>query len=399
MKKPLCALLALLFLTACAPAPPAPELTPVASPSPSSIVNSFFPDVDALPPLEPFTFGEKYTQYYPETPREFFPRADYGEIFPYIGGELWVTTDGYRYRLDYLYGFCTADGKILCEPVFTGVYTYQYGGGVYYVCRRTAAFYAWETPPTAADLNVYYLIPSDGGAIDAYADYYAFPRDSPYKNGVAIQYENDRYAAVREDGTAVIPFRGDYIEHRGDFLKTQSASPEGRLTQFYDLDGNLALESTAFLDYLGGGWFFRQTGEKRGALYRDGKAYASFPFRDGDAVSRLTDDRFLLHPQGENPYIIDGAGAVVFDFDSYGDSFATAGTWEDTRRLHVGLFDGNRYVVGLTDENGEELIPPEFDRLEPVNGNYLARRGVYGGLVDENGDWIVRVSLLDSMND
>jgi hypothetical protein len=190
---------------------------------------------------------------------------------------------------------------------------------------------------------------------------------------------------------------GNYIEHRGDFLIVHNYSGERQRRQIYDLDGNLVLESDAYLDYLGGGWFVRQTDEKQYELYRDGKSYASFRFADGNYVERLADDRFLLHPQGTNPYIIDSAGVVVFDFDGYGERFRQAYTWET--RLFISLTVDGRERTGVLDIDGETLIPPEFDVLRPINGKYTARQGSYGGLVDENGEWLVKVSLLDSVPD
>lgn|GEM_PF-4492539 len=78
---------------------------------------------------------------------------------------------------------------------------------------------------------------------------------------------------------------------------------------------------------------------------------------------------------------------------------------EETRDVVMHIWDrrDNRITVangwhwgqkfGVIDDEGNAVIEMEFDSLSPIGENYFAVQGRYGGLLDQNGNWIIRTRL------
>lgn len=61
---------------------------------------------------------------------------------------------------------------------------------------------------------------------------------------------------------------------------------------------------------------------------------------------------------------------------------------------------GTTYRYGLCDENGEELLPQVYDMLLALaEDRYWARRGDTVGMIDEEGNWLVAISLYEDLMD
>ena len=115
---PLIVILALM-LTACASAPeaattPVPTLTPEPTPVPTPVIEVQMswekPDV----PFSPIPKGEEPKYYYDKPHGAFVPSPDYGAVYPYLGVyhfDMWGPS--------YLYGLCTADGRIITAPIYS----------------------------------------------------------------------------------------------------------------------------------------------------------------------------------------------------------------------------------------------------------------------------------------
>ena len=159
MKRMFCLLMLLSLLSSCAP----PSFS-----------------LSEIKPLEPYTDDtEKYYRFYPDYIDAFIPSDKYGKVYPFVaesadfgnyGGEL------------FLYGLCTADGGIVCDPVYR-----------YYDCIRLREhlFYIMMIPGVAPDPN------------------------DPYNH-----IGQNRYVLIRDDGrycrtlvgTPSIMVNGDYIQ-------------------------------------------------------------------------------------------------------------------------------------------------------------------------------------------
>jgi hypothetical protein len=125
LKKSVVLLLLIATLASCTTRVPTPSDAPVTAPP----TVSASPEVAPSPTLEPFTLGEKFTRRYDEPVFELIPSDDYGELYPYVGK---LGSSHWNVRL---YGLCTAEGEIVCDPVFGNFERLEYEGDVIYLLR------------------------------------------------------------------------------------------------------------------------------------------------------------------------------------------------------------------------------------------------------------------------
>lgn len=113
-------LLALILLAGCqAPG----SSTPAKSPEPQTI-SPVYTDWSKLMPYEPDTAKALYSKFEPYQGDALTARNDYGPLLPYLGAEPAVS----NYITDRLplFGLVTADGRVVTEPVYAGVYPISY---------------------------------------------------------------------------------------------------------------------------------------------------------------------------------------------------------------------------------------------------------------------------------
>ncbi len=114
MKRAICFLWLIFILCSCAKA----ETEQVASTSQkvtqTQTGNVVF-SVDKIKELE--DRQENYSRYYDEFVGEFIPSDDYGTVMPFIGRFAEGKEGNYSYKEERV-GFCTADGKIICDAVY-----------------------------------------------------------------------------------------------------------------------------------------------------------------------------------------------------------------------------------------------------------------------------------------
>lgn len=110
MKRLLSVILILLLLSSCAP-------------------NSF--SVKQIRDLKPhFDETDNFYRFYSDFVDAFIPSEDYGKVYPFIG----ATCDMGSYAGTlYLYGLCTADGGIVCDPVYRYHSSFHLGDHLFYV--------------------------------------------------------------------------------------------------------------------------------------------------------------------------------------------------------------------------------------------------------------------------
>lgn len=510
-KLPALLLTGLLLLSSCAlPAVPAPGETAPAASSPSA------PAEGATLPLDPFRLDERYTRYYPETTHALIPRDDYGPIYPYIAA---APANAFAYN-GFLYGFCDAVGRIICDPYFSDVTLYEHEGVQVYLYRKAVGHHDPQNAPEA-DESTMFLAAVDGhfvlefdeiqdggegtlavkqggkwGSVDytgrqvlpcAYetgmvfseglaavtkdfsSEYHYVNRTGEtvigplppisqavreqesaesyqyqmpfhivtFHEGRARFFQGNMYGFLDQTGAIVIPARYHFVRWNGEFRNGRAivsvddlnrhalidahgndVIPPGewdiglvwsgtaasdvylmydrtRYKQWYmDRDGTLILDATPDgsdkrYNYLGDGWFDEYEGDSH-ALWRDG---VSYPIGTLNDIFFLGGDRFLIGYRVDERYaqkIIDSAGTVYFQTEE--------GMWLDYRYgERQTLCAHGRY--GIIDRNGTELIPPLYHRILPLGDHYLVWQGIYGGLLDPAGDWVIKVSLLDSMGD
>ncbi|MBO5783427.1 MAG: hypothetical protein J6R33_00500 [Clostridia bacterium] len=139
MKRLLVALLAVLMLTSCAPKPfSVPEIKDIG------------PYVDN---------SENYYRFYPDYVDAFIPSDAYGEVYPFIGNSL---DFGSYAGNTYLYGLCTADGGIVCDPVYTYYGCVTLGDYLFYIMVESDIYPDPERSYNGLGKENYVLIRNDG---------------------------------------------------------------------------------------------------------------------------------------------------------------------------------------------------------------------------------------------
>ncbi|MDR3209663.1 MAG: WG repeat-containing protein [Oscillospiraceae bacterium] len=223
-------------LAGCGVAPPAPT----SAPSPTAVSD------------EGFALREIYGRWYEETTLEVLPRADYGAIYPYLGGV--VPREWPAARNVTLYGFATADGRIICDPAFSDVAAYETDGGLVYAARRDTAHVTAEgsagyrTEYASEDMSyVTWLIAGDGSFATAYDEvedagggYFSVRRDG-------------LWGVVDASGAEVLARSYQYPPYYGEglFVVTPAGAPGENASLLYyyvDMDGERVIgEAAVFL--------------------------------------------------------------------------------------------------------------------------------------------------------
>ncbi|MDR0905064.1 MAG: WG repeat-containing protein [Oscillospiraceae bacterium] len=406
MKKILCAALLILAIAACAPAPAevpseSPSAAPIAEPSESPSVTP-----PEIPPLSRFSLDERFERWYAEPVRAFRPSADYGAIYPFIGavstfdlwGEPWERS---------CYGFATADGKIVCDAVYPTIDTATDGNKLIYVAERVV-----ERVGEYDAISETVVISADGSFAQTYEDAYL--------------YGGDGYVSVKSGGKwGVIDFDGREI------FKPQFAAPpiygDGLFAVISDdyatyryIDASGAAVLGPYALYLED-WYLHDNDEAfsnlcsflRGFAFAGGSApyigtaergeYGNWTFtfgymdKNGDPI---TEPEFSGYDYRLPSYyeLINGYPESEAERVPFADR-------EDVRAFSIGnglymVYKYAPYKYGICDADENFLVPLEFDILHTYGGDYSAvRQGYYGGLIDKNGEWIVKVSLLDYLDD
>jgi hypothetical protein len=172
-------------------------------------------------------------------------------------------------------------------------------------------------------------------------------------------------------------------------------------TKFIDRDGKVAYSYDADAQKLGGGWFTLTTYSPQGTsvtskLWKDGKSYCAI---DGQFWFRLSDTRFVAMV-GNGAQIIDIDGNVLYDTKARGmSSVWNVRDGEDGRVYIEHSANYPNVTVEVVSPDGEIIIPEKFTDFDQYGEFYTARLGYYGGLIDKSGEWVVKVSLLDSLAD
>lgn len=139
MKRFLASIFVLLLLASCAPKPFAvPEIKDIG------------PYVDN---------SENYYRFYSDYTDSFIPSEEYGLVYPFIGDAVDFGAYG---GIGYLYGLCTADGGIVCDPVYRYYETLSLGDYLFYVMILPEVEIDRETLYNSTKKDRYVIIRNDG---------------------------------------------------------------------------------------------------------------------------------------------------------------------------------------------------------------------------------------------
>ncbi len=139
MKRLLVSVLVVLMLASCAPRPfSVPE------------IKDLGPHID---------HSENYYRFYEDYVDAFIPSDSYGEVYPFVGDVLDFGAYGGN---GFLYGLCTADGGIVCDPVYRYYATVTLGDHRFYIMVDSDIVPDPETPYNGLGKENYVLIRNDG---------------------------------------------------------------------------------------------------------------------------------------------------------------------------------------------------------------------------------------------
>ncbi len=145
--------------------------------------------VSEIRDLDPYSDKiEKYYRFYSDYTDAFIPSDKYGKVYPYIGGASDFGSYGGTF---YLYGLCTADGGIVCDPVYRFYDSIRLGEHLFYIMVIPGVSPVPDSPYAHTGQDRYVLIRSDG-----------------------------RYCRIL-DGTPSIMVNGDYLQLQIDTLDFQ----------------------------------------------------------------------------------------------------------------------------------------------------------------------------------
>ena len=531
----------LLLLSACAEKKAPPENTdgnnaPV-SPSETSVAET--PAPEASPPeilpspprvedgvlipspgmeLDEFDLSEKYERWYPEPTLEIIPRDDYGELFPFVG--RWSL--GYMMMFSSTYGLSTADGKIVCDAVFTNVRRFEHEGRAVYVLLRasknseTGGEYClaasdgsfaflyeqaldgyegtftvqkngrWGSvdysgkeiipcmyehpifwgeglaavtenfdagykyidrknntvidglPPIPyrrvdqrntgglefayqelfqelAFLNnraIYYLedyygyIDKSGSILALYYDEDGWFWAQKFVWGYAVILDGRQYAVIDSDMNVIFPFSDSYKYLLKSDVEIIVSTYEGDFEKYYDLAGNEIVRNRKFNYYYNAEFeivFVQNEDYNFIAIFRNGE---EIPIPESNYFCVLNSDRIaLMRPEGlEHDLLIDSNGNIISEFNFGGGNFRFI---EDYRfpipRDYIKYAHGDSYYyyyasMGIMSIDGEPVTEPVFETIQRFGDHYAVYGSGVGGLLDENGEWVVKLSLLDNLD-
>jgi hypothetical protein len=450
--------------------------TPVPTPTPNPNPNGY-PDIDALPELPPFELDEIYTRRYPYLVTDVIPGDDYGELYPYFG------SIGIRenYGTFPIFGFCTADGEIICDPVFSYVNDRVVDGKLVYIAQKRTGtrteYYMGEfgylQHDVSLDIDKAYVVAHDGSFASEYdiawfsnEDVIIVCRDGKwgsidhngntlvpcvydqpfhYNDGIAVVCKDGKWGSIDHNGNALVPcvYAYSFFYYEGLAAVTKDI---GGGYRYIDRLNNTVFEVNTQIpekyladikeryeneDYYEGGYGYGDVLIR--LSFREGLA----PCLDGDLYGYIDTAGAVVIPArftskycnfaefynaraivsvGERSALIDKLSNEVVPLGDYYIDEAW-GYGEAVYRLR----DKNWNLLGLVTRDGDpfdgERVPPSdsgydysftdkaetvreiFDEFYQYGDYYAVRLGSYGGLADVNSNWVVKVSLLDSLDD
>lgn len=195
------------------PAPTEPAPTEPAATDPPS-VQQIITDYSAYTPKPAMEM--KFTRLQEDWIPALIP-GDYGAIYPFVGGTLYENGSiGYAYHAADYYGFVTADGMIVCDPVYTGV-------------SRLSIWDSWYDKRTPSPL---WLIEK---TTELHEEHY---EDYSWMTG------ESRYAVAAADGSFITDFKYSNVTgFDGGFIGEISWNPTS--FEVCDLEGNVLFTSRA----------------------------------------------------------------------------------------------------------------------------------------------------------
>jgi len=201
--------------------------------SPVHLPNGAFPDA-------PYTAIESPPRFYDEYMFELTANDEYGRIYPYLGGRFKNSYHGVS-----VYGFCDANGRIICEPFYNYIELVTFGDRQYYLCTKNGA--SMTTPDHVI------LTSLDGKTIKRFENAYTARDFGEDRFGEEREHfsvkQDDKWGLLDKDLNVVIDFKYDNVLLLSEGLIF--AIPSGMTEGVYmDVDENIILRPYASGKYI-----------------------------------------------------------------------------------------------------------------------------------------------------
>ena len=301
----------------------------------------------------------KYARYQPEeeictplpngTMDRFVPSLDYGDVFPYVAGRLYTSTeDGYSWAASQTYGLADSKGRMLTGGIYSGAYP---------LYCSTPHYYAECMP---------YLI------VSRYTDWEVTHYTSEYGEWDDITASSER-ALIAMDGTMMIPFGMWSFQGFPDcILATRQTyddyMPTGR-QEFvvYDLQGEPLFYSADLP--------FDRNCDSLNVRESEGVLMVSqYYYSDETGEKNVVDyydlsGRHILGPYRNGSLFCDGLACVSLEGTYYG-YIDKSGDWVIPRE-YLSCEDFRNGVVGQKTKDGLiVLLDTAGNRLVSTTGEY-----------------------------
>ena len=251
-----------------------------------------------------------------------------------------------------------------------------------------------------------------------------------FSDGLARFYENGKYGVIDREGGVVVPAQYDFItafyEGTAEILSGSSydnfkyglINASGRVLcgpedvwLTHQTDGTVLLESPGghvVLDPETGDkspWNSKDPvstpsysqGSSGVVIYwDDGKQ--SFPYAAN--VAFLDNGNMALSSRlAETWYIADRSGAMLAGpFDGRAEDFRNGYIYVSAGMSDLNDGTDNTYHT-LYNRDGNRVLPEVYREIIPFEGRYLVRQDACAGLLDEQGNWVIKTPIYDYLND
>ena len=296
-------------------------------------------------------------------PGQAAPRAitlgggDVIDLGPFDGG---VAMAQVAYRDGTLCGLIDAEGRWRAAPAYEGLY--GVGDGVYSVWRGglSGLIDSAGRPILPIEYEDIVCCPMDGSAA-----YYAAERDD-----MVTVFD----AATREPLFEIQDVLYCWFDNVGGVLNVHDLDGEG--TRVYAMDGSLVS---------------RQEDDASTATVLTADRYFTCDYDSYEFALMDTDGQVLLSGVGSPWYISGEDGPCALTVYC---SRVVASPYGYT------MLDWRRGRYALYDLDGHEILPPKYDSISQIcEGLYAVERGPWRGVVNAQGEWVLRRSAYESLMD
>lgn len=346
---------------------------------------------------EAFDPGEtENPRWHAQTTLELIPRDDYGELYPYPGGmrsDEWAWV-GFGELAFSSYGFCTADGTIVCDPAFAALNRFAYGDKACY------------TFLDQRQGDAVCLAASDGRFVQVYDEVL-----DAHEGTLAVR-EGDKWGAVDFDGNTLLPCVYEFPMYFGEGLAAVTRDFDTGY-EYVDRQGNIVFSMPPTVP--------RARIESRA----DSNLYIAHAYRSFFNEVTFQDERAAFWTADERIGYIDKQGRVAIE--------AQFDAWAGVGKFYLGMAvvtQGNRMIVidrdgtelnisremvpssyvpgpqrfeengkyGYMDADGNVCLPPDYDNVTQMGEYYMVLQGMHGGLIDGDGKWVIKRFMVAGEN-